>query len=302
MTTISTKDMETIKALAMRIGEKLEGVTVEPVEVSKNNGIRLGLKFRREGEEISPTLYPQGSDLTDAKDNLDEVAVRLAQIYLDHKKENEDGYFVEAVKVVREFETSKDRLRLMVINEKSNQGYIQGRPYRKIMGDLVVLVYVEIGSDEEGKGTGQVTITNDLLDAWKKDFDEVYDQAYENMRDQVFESTMAQIMIERFGLTEEEAAVGFLIETLVFSNKGLYRGAGVLPVVIDDLKERFGRFIILPSSIHEFIVMPVDDEEFENGVVGCLNDMVGYISNNEIDLEDKLSDHAYYYDGSQFVI
>ena len=297
MTTISTKDMETIKALAMRIGEKLEGVTVEPVEVGKNNGIRLGLKFRKEGEQISPTLYPQGSDLRDAEDDLDKVADRLAQAYLDNKKENEDGYLVEAVKVVREFETSKDRLRLMVINEKSNQGYLQGRPYKIIMNDLAVLVYVEIG--EEGKGQGQVTVTNDLLDVWKKNFDEVYDQAYENMKERVYTRRLIDIIQERMGADLYD--LGYDPEMFVYTNDTMVRGAGVLPVIMDDLKERFGRFIILPCSINEVIVLP-DSPDNELMGMGFFNAMVSDINRTEIGLEDKLSDHVYFWNGEEFIM
>lgn len=62
---------------------------------------------------------------------------------------------------------------------------------------------------------------------------------------------------------------------------------------MDQIGEGFqGNFFILPSSIHETIVVP-DNGEFDYRV---LQDMVQTINASEVSPEERLSDHVYHYD------
>ena len=51
------------------------------------------------------------------------------------------------------------------------------------------------------------------------------------------------------------------------------------------------RFIVLPSSVHEAIVLPPKEE----AEYGRLADMVREVNDTQVDVEERLSDHVYVY-------
>ena len=55
------------------------------------------------------------------------------------------------------------------------------------------------------------------------------------------------------------------------------------------------RFIILPSSVHETIVLPAKDEtEYER-----LEGMVREVNDTQVDIEERLFYHVYAYNGDE---
>ena len=74
---------------------------------------------------------------------------------------------------------------------------------------------------------------------------------------------------------------------IVLSNYKRTFGAYSIIAKLDELKERFTNgFIVLPSSVHEVIVVEVPDGEELDNMVQEVND--GYVN-----LEEQLSGHAY---------
>ena len=71
-------------------------------------------------------------------------------------------------------------------------------------------------------------------------------------------------------------------------------GAAVLafPCMLDEIRGNIGDFIILPSSIHEIICLPVS---LGDDIEGYKN-MVQFINATEIAPDEKLSDDVYIYD------
>ena len=64
--------------------------------------------------------------------------------------------------------------------------------------------------------------------------------------------------------------------------------------VLDSIYEEFGdNFYILPSSLHEVILIP---ESFSDDVE-MYRDMVVDVNGSFLEAEDKLSDNVYHYDG-----
>ena len=71
-----------------------------------------------------------------------------------------------------------------------------------------------------------------------------------------------------------------------------YGAAGILN---RELLKEFaeGRdFIILPSSVHESLFVPVDGETDQS----VFDEMVREVNRNEVSVEEQLADHSYYYD------
>ena len=81
----------------------------------------------------------------------------------------------------------------------------------------------------------------------------------------------------------------------VLTTRGAVNGAGVLfcDSVLRKIWQKIGDFYILPSSVHEVIVVPVS-----GGIDRVeLTEMVRTINATEVAPEDRLSDQVYLYDG-----
>ena len=116
---------------------------------------------------------------------------------------------------------------------------------------------------------------------------------------------MSEVMAEMMGVTVDKLA---LIGMPAPENEQMYvatvpdkiHGAGVLAYqdFIDQAAERVGGdFFILPSSIHEIIVVP------DNGEMNLkdLEDMVKEVNATQVSLADKLTDSVYHYDAQNKV-
>ena len=289
---------EKMQAVADRLEEMLDGVHVEPVEVQKNNEAIQGFLFRAEGESVSPNIYPTESGLEAIEaGNIDKAVVELLEAYKDAPSADLNNN--EVCDAIRNFDRVADALCVRLAPIKNNEAYLKGKPYKLFLDDLAALVYVDLGS-VLGAGSHKFTVTVDLniTMMWEKDFDEVYSVALENMREQVDAKRLVDIMADRMGDEIRDYYDPFMCQFMVYSTKDVSLGAGVLPVILDELKEKFERFVILPSSVHEVIVFPVDLEHEAD--TEELNNMVNFANADAVELVDRLSDHAYYWNGNSF--
>lgn len=80
----------------------------------------------------------------------------------------------------------------------------------------------------------------------------------------------------------------------VISNKSLLYGSCAMidKEFLRELGGKFGSFIILPSSVHELIILPCDEAECD--LEEC-SEMVKEVNETLLSTEDILSDHAYFY-------
>ena len=100
---------------------------------------------------------------------------------------------------------------------------------------------------------------------------------------------------ERLSFEEQLDAFDIRKEVAVLTNNtGIFGAASLFyPFVLEMIGERMGgNFFILPSSIHETILIQ-DDEAYH---LSELEDMVREINRTELLAEDWLSDSVYYYD------
>lgn len=68
---------------------------------------------------------------------------------------------------------------------------------------------------------------------------------------------------------------------------------------LDLIHESFaGNFWILPSSVHEFMILPDEDNINAEGLL----DIVTEINSEIVSDDDKLSDSVYYYDGEKITV
>ncbi len=83
---------------------------------------------------------------------------------------------------------------------------------------------------------------------------------------------------------------------IILTNRDKSNGAGVIfcDGILKKIHEKVGDFYVLPSSIHEVIIVP---EEYTEASTEDLREMVMEVNRTQVSEDDYLSDHVFKYDG-----
>lgn len=176
-----------------------------------------------------------------------------------------------------------------------NRENLKGIPYRKFL-NLAVTYRVEL-PESEGFQAG-IRINNSLMELWGATEEQLYMEAMENLEKEPYNiQPIAKLLGGMAGIPD--GAMRELPEEMtkqhVLSNESCrYGAAGMLR---QDLMERFaeqagGNFYILPSSIHDLILLPDDGSVNAE----CLKEMVQEVNKSVVVREEWLSENVYYYD------
>ncbi len=256
--------------------------TVRIMDVEKNNGIkRKGISIMGEEGNISPTIYLEGfyEDFVNDSIELEEVLVQVKNTYEKHKKE---GFTLDYEKFLKE-----DRIIACLVNREMNQKLLKQIPYVPVGEDLVLIFkyYLKEVFEEEN---GYVTITNHLAECLKLNTNKLLHKAMENMKEICPEYfTSMEHMV--FGYPEHLPSK---MNMYVLTNQERHLGASSI-LYKEVRKMLYDRFecdlIVLPSSIHELILIPVNEGDFYSK----LNEMVREVNATQVEEEEKLGNNAY---------
>lgn len=218
-------------------------------------------------------------------------------VYMDNIIEDADS-LMEAVETVLK---TYNNAEIMEVDKDSltNPAFILGNLYiglQKTSTEDIVksdtdfegiekYLYVRINENASFK------LTCALLETLKVDESEVWIEAYKNTFDKTTIISMSEKLAELAGIKTEEME-GMPVQYIV-TNTMNYRGASAI-LDIDSLKKlgqklNAHRFIMLPSSIHEMIVIPDDG----NSNIEEFNAMVQEVNETQVDPEERLTDRAY---------
>lgn len=286
--------------------------TVETISVPKNNGVMLqGIAIRRPGEKAAPTIYLERFyvDYLEGRD-LGDIVEDFLEIY-------EEYGTVEApdFEFYKDYEKVKKRLALKLVNKEKNRAMLAGMPYKEFL-DMAVIFYCLV--DSPLSGTAAILIKDDHMERWGVSTERLYEDALTNAESMLpgtirsMEELLSRILLEDEipvwewrkeeqedfpkleGVSEENMTTGG-IPLLVLTNNRRYLGASC--ILYRGLLERFAKkidknFYILPSSVHEVILLP---EDRVNSSANLLQ-MVVEVNRTQLDPEEILSDTVYYYD------
>lgn len=263
----SSMKKKILAEIEARLGE---GYKVEEHEVKKNNGVVMhGIAIKKEGESIAPQIYIDDVD-------EDEVVDFVLDQY--HKVMKSSQFpDVEKLKSLMTKDGILDNVFPSLVNREMNESRfdeIAHTPY------LDMEITYKIGT---GTG-GFVTLTNELLEHAGVSKEELHDAAVSNIQGK------AELfnMLDLLPFDKDEMPDGPAIMVLTNSEKTC--GAGMLldEEVIAFLEDKLGDFFILPSSIHELLVIPEEAGKAEE-----LRKMVRQINANEVDDKEVLSNNVY---------
>lgn len=261
--------------------------------VRKNNNLQLtGLTIRSTESNICPTIYLEKFyEEYESGTDMSEILERIAQVRMEH--EVAEPFDVAQIK---DFEQIKGKLVPRLINAEMNTELLEARPH-KLVADLAVTYCALL--DQSFDGTASVAVTNELVKMWNTSVEELHEIAVANLAE-LLPSTfkgMTEVMSEMMGMsTEEMEMMGMSTDEeqmYVLSNSIKVNGASALldTKMMEEIIEKVGDFYILPSSIHETLVVPV-----KSGMdVESLEAMVREVNSTQLQPDEILSNRVYSY-------
>lgn len=262
--------------VASIVANKLNTVEVEVKDVVKNNGIKYtGILIREYGSIVAPTIYV--NDYYESAYSPEDAAAEVLKVYKEHKMPS-----IPDVNFFLEYEKVKSMLKAKLVNAENKQyAGISAKKYG--YDDLKIVPYVNID------GLGTITILPDHLKKWNKRIQSVVSDALKNMKDDYTLKTMQSFIAQSMGLdSEEDLPDSPMKDVLIVSTKDQMLGAIAAITAKKELEKKYnGRYVVLPSSIHEVLVFE-DNEELES-----MTEMVKAVNSQCIAPEERLSDKAY---------
>lgn len=271
-------------------------ITLE--KVTKGNDRTLtGLTILKDGEHITPTIYLEPYAMQNENGRpMDDILREIAAVKMENSRSM--PFDIEKLK---DYETVKPLLSIRLCDPERNREYLKDKPYT-MCGDLAAAYRIQVMKNDEG--IASAVITNHMLELWKITPEELYRDAVtaENERSPVCLYTMNDVMEQMMLSTEPDNLFNRSepLETdpapmYVLTNQSKTDGAGVIARdgVLDKIGELIGSdFYILPSSIHELLIIP-DDGQTQ---VKELENMVQEVNATQVAPEDLLSDKVQHYD------
>lgn len=274
------------KELQERLGE---GTEISFHDLERNNGRKVeGLEVREKGSPAAPVLHlDELYWVYCCSGSMEETAIHALGL-LERKPP------ASARAVPRTWAAARGRIRAVLVHYNWNRKRLAQDPHRRFLNHAVTyrMELTEPGGYQAGTG-----INSGLMEAWGATEGMLYQAAMENMENEPYSiqpvegllGKMAGILPGRM----PEAPEGRK-QPYVLMNGCCYGAAGMLR---QDLMEEFaeqegGSFYILPSSIHDLILLP-DDPSVS---VDCLKEMVKEVNETTVAREEWLSEDVYYYD------
>lgn len=281
-----------IEEVERRVKEKIKGnetITVYIHTAVKNNGKeRKGITVSEKGIHISPTIYLEEyfQQFQEGKP-IEKIVEKILQLYEEVKCSHpcEES-------LLQNYEELKGKFACKLIHRGKNEKLLNDIPYVPWM-DLAIVVFVLL--EVSPYGTATVLVRKEHLEIWGLTEAQLFDEAKKNtpillpyqfcpMRKLLQE--ICPYAVDE-GEEEEESLY-------VLSNK--LRSFGAASMLYEGILEKVGQklgenYYILPSSIHEVIVVP----ESKSPVKQDLEEMVREINETQVEEEEVLSDRVYYF-------
>jgi len=257
--------------------------TVEVNEVVKNNDIRLhGITIRKSNNPVAPCIYLESFyKRYEDGDSLNDVLYDIADMRVRNERQdiNVDDFC--------SWDKIKDKVVVKLINKNMSDGYLKDKPH-KTFGDLATVYMIEASSD------GHAAINDRIFDEYNITLDELHDTAMDNLVKQFDFKGMREVLIS-MGIPEQIIPVDTTDEMYVLTTQSKMFGASLIlsDSIMKTIREKIGKdFVIIPSSIHEVIILPIPEE---NMSISDIMEMINSVNSGSLENTDVLSDHPYLY-------
>ena len=246
--------------LSFRLGSS---ASLKLQTILKNNGTHHdGLIISRPGVNISPTIYltPYYHRYLDGV-NMEDIYTDILTTYQRHLPQTDFD-----ITSFTDYRKAAGRIVMRLVNYEKNQQLLKEVPHFRYL-DFAIIFYCLLHTDEQNQAN--ILIYHKHLHFWNIDTDTLYQAAcintplllpyhMENIRE-----IIQKLPAEESGEPEFPS-----LPMYVLSNHTNLYGASVILYdgLLQQISEHFGKdLILLPSSIHQVLILPADGVGHRHG-------------------------------------
>lgn len=257
-------------------------------DVEKLEGNKVGICVREKGSNVGVVIYPEQFEAEAT--TIGEITGKVIEIF-ESRKEN-------ITRLTGAGDEIKEKIKNLDVHAKLvpyNDVFLSGKVTRDFL-DMNIIYYVRVGEDNDGIET--CTITTSMCEAYGVTEEELFKGALNNITDDIVAHRSLSSVLTSFGFhidgveNPEEIFEPFTVLT----NRNHFFGASLIvkEEVLDKAMERMNtdRIIILPSSIHEVMVVNAKDVEAD---IASFREMVKAVNDTEVKPSEILSYNVYTY-------
>ena len=270
--------------------------TIVVKEIAKNNDVYCeGILIQKTSEDshMCPIFYLDDlyEDYCNGRKTMEDCVGTAIEMREENKLNENVEAFAESILC---WEEVKEFIYPALVSAAANE---------KALSDLVSASFLDLAviymirKEVMPFECSSVKITKPLMEQYRITLGELHMQAMENMKKDGYvfrnmKDIFADFLPVELEKTEEEPFIAG--ELYVLTNKQKRWGAAGL-LYQDWLKEQLGNIscYIMPSSIHETIFVPI----VEGMDAKVLSQMVVDVNRSYVEVQERLSDHCYLYNG-----
>ncbi|MBQ7463446.1 MAG: hypothetical protein IJS86_01155 [Lachnospiraceae bacterium] len=272
-----------------------EDFNVSVRDTLKNNSVILkGLVIMGKESNVAPSIYLEEfyTDHCDGRD-MDDIVNDILKLYA----KNRDCGNLD-VNLFNNFEEIRSRITYKLINYESNLSLLQTLPHRRFL-DLAVVYLVVLGETPRGQAT--VTIHTEHMENWGTTEEELWKLAADNAprlsKPEIM--SLCDLVKDMMGQMPDMMDEGIPADAGMYVLTNTSRINGVACMLYDDVVSGFAGGLgkdlyIIPSSIHEVIMMPADGYTDVDRMI----DIIKEVNSTQVGEEEILSYRLYRYSRS----
>ena len=261
----------------------IEDITVEKTIRNNDTEIEV-LCIKNERAGCMPSIhmddlyevYEDGENIDGIIDAVKEMYIRCSQYALPDMD--------KLCSLIEDIDIARDLIECRLINADTNEKRLEDKPFKRF-GEFALSYQLKVGTADNGFYV--TLITNDMMELWNLNIDELHRQAVENM------DPINNFVLQKLSdLLEIPDRTGMFVLT----NKHKMNGATM--IMFDEVRQKVGKYVggdyyILPSSVHEVIIIPkryTSDISYLTYMIRSANRDEGVVRP-----DDFLSDNLYEY-------
>lgn len=269
------------------IGYDIEDIKIE--DIRKNNGtLFTSLIIVIKDENITPNIYMEYYyNLFENGECIDDILKEIAGEFVKARNRISN----EICEVNLEC-FNKDNVFIKLINAKRNEELLKSCPHI-IFCDLAVTFRILFQSNEDG--ISSALLSNEEFNKWNMSVEELFETSKSNMKNFFPPVLMRldELLRNRF---PEYKDVPEYTPLYVLTNNCTINGASymVYEDLLRDFASEHGSFYVIPSSIHELILLPGEDDYNVNDLIETVRE----VNEFAVSKLEYLSDNVYFYDAN----
>ncbi|HBV84449.1 MAG: DUF5688 family protein [Lachnospiraceae bacterium] len=269
-------------------------------DVRKNNGVVLrGITVTQDDSNISPTIYLNSYYEEYIKGRA--TLINVVNDVMDTYHRNKVNQSVD-MRYFLNYESVRQKIIYKLVNTEKNKELLEDIPHIEFL-DLSIVFQCLVAQEDFGRAS--ILIHNVHLKLWDVSVENLYQAAKENTQQlqgyeikgmtEVLQEIMCAEDSENFTEDNERSSFSGSVPMYVLSNKSRVDGAACMlyPNLIQDFAEAIqSSFYIIPSSIHELLLLPTRHLEESQEI----KSMIREINDTQVSAEEILSYSLYLYD------